>query len=240
MPTPPSDLDPAADDHLPPPPIPVLPLALLVWMISQAASAIAFTAVAEPGDTLTDLDGTEIFLAVLPLQVILLLGSFAIVAPHGAVMQRLRLTRWSPRELALGFLMGVGAQIVIGVVYRPILEAFDQELNAAQDLAAQFSGSELILLALMTSIGAPVAEEVFYRGLVQGSLERTGRTGLAIVFTAFVFAASHFQLLEGPALFLFGLVAGWWCHRTGKVSAAIAFHVGFNALSTVVLIADQV
>ena len=126
MPTPPSDLDPAADDHLPPPPIPVLPLALLVWMISQAASAIAFTAVAEPGDTLTDLDGTEIFLAVLPLQVILLLGSFAIVAPHGAVMQRLRLTRWSPRELALGFLMGVGAQIVIGVVYRPILEAFDR------------------------------------------------------------------------------------------------------------------
>ncbi len=241
MPTPPSDTEPAPGEHqLPPPPIPTLPLALLVWMISQAASALTFAAVADPGDTLTDLDGTQIFLAVVPLQVLLLVGSFAVVAPHGAVMQRLRLASWGPRELALGFVMGVGAQIAIGLVYRPILEALDQEMSAARDLAAQFSGGELLLLALMTSIGAPVAEEVFYRGLIQGSLERTGRTWLAIVVTAFFFSVSHFQLLEAPALFFFGVVAGWWCHHTGRVGAAIAFHMGFNALSTVVLIADQI
>lgn len=238
--TPDSEPTAAQTTELPPGPARVLPLALFVWLFAQVAATIAFVTVAEDDQVLEDLTGAEVFSVVLPLQLVLLTGSFGIAAAFGSPWSRLRLPEIRVGEFLASIGFGVAAQIAIALLYVPIIEAFGEELTAASELADSFSGAELALLALMTTIGAPVAEEVFFRGLVQGSFERSFAPWIAIVITAALFSASHFQLLEAPPLFAFGLFVGWWCHRTGRVSSAIAFHMGFNALSTIALIADRV
>ena len=61
----------------------------------------------------------------------------------------------------------------------------------------------------MVVIGAPIVEELFYRGLLQRSLADRFNEGAVLVFVAAVFAAVHFRPIEFPGLFVFGLMLGW-------------------------------
>ena len=54
----------------------------------------------------------------------------------------------------------------------------------------------VVLLVLIVGIGAPIVEEIFYRGLLQRSLESRFGTWPAIVGSGVIFGASHFQPLS--------------------------------------------
>ena len=62
---------------------------------------------------------------------------------------------------------------------------------------------------------------------------------LALIVSAVVFAAGHFQPLQFPALFAFGLVAGILAQRSGRLGPAIWAHVGFNATTTIALLLTE-
>jgi membrane protease YdiL (CAAX protease family) len=53
-----------------------------------------------------------------------------------------------------------------------------------------------------------------------------------------VFGVSHFELLQTPALVLFGVAAGVLYHRSGRLGPAIAAHVGFNMVTVIALLAS--
>jgi len=86
-------------------------------------------------------------------------------------------------------------------------------------------------------VGAPIIEEIFYRGLLQRSLIKRGLpAGLAIGITSVVFGVSHFEALQLPGLVLAGAVFGVLAHRSGRLGPAIAAHVGFNLVTVVALL----
>ena len=94
------------------------------------------------------------------------------------------------------------------------------------------------MLVFLVVIGAPLAEEVFYRGLLLRSLRKRGLgTVAAVLISSAVFALSHFQAIQLPALFVFGLVAAMLAVKTGRLGPSIWAHVGFNLTSVVVLLA---
>ena len=94
-----------------------------------------------------------------------------------------------------------------------------------------------MLLVLIVGVGAPIIEEIFYRGLCQGALLKRGmHPAVAILITAVVFGLSHGELLQLPALVLFGAVAGWLAHRTGRLGPGIAAHVAFNMVTVIALL----
>jgi len=222
---------PAESADLPLRPGRTLPLALLVWTASVVVlSGIAAAVVVESGQAFSDLTGPEVFAVTLPLQLGLLGGAYLVASIDRDPVRALRLGDVKYGEIAVAFGVGVLAQIVIIVAYAPFVWLFDIELDAAEELAAQFSGGSVMLLVLMAVVGAPIAEELFYRGLVQGSLEQTEPAWRAIGVTAILFTASHFQLLQAPGLFAFGVLLGWQVHRTGRISSAIATHAGFNSI----------
>jgi uncharacterized protein len=139
---------------------------------------------------------------------------------------------------AWGVLGGLALQVALLPIYLPILELFDVDSDrlddAARELTERASGvTGTVLLVLIAVIGAPVAEEVFYRGFFQPGIARRAPTWIAIGVTSLVFAGSHFQLLPFPGLFVFGIAAGIVAHRSGRLGPAIALHVGFN-LTTVI------
>ena len=53
-----------------------------------------------------------------------------------------------------------------------------------------------------------------------------------------MFGAVHLQLLQFPALTLIGLVLGWLTLRYGRLGPAIWAHIAFNAVATVMLLAE--
>ena len=90
--------------------------------------------------------------------------------------------------------------------------------------AAGSSASSLIVV-----IGAPIVEELMYRGLLQGAAVRRLNDAVAVVVVAAFFALIHFRWVELPGLFVFGLVLGVCALRTGRLGMSIVAHMAFNA-----------
>ena len=85
------------------------------------------------------------------------------------------------------------------------------------------------LLVVLVVVGAPLVEELFYRGLLQGPLVARYNPVVVVTGVAAVFAFIHFRPVEYPGLFAFGLVLGVCALRTGRLGMPIVAHVGFNA-----------
>jgi membrane protease YdiL (CAAX protease family) len=60
-----------------------------------------------------------------------------------------------------------------------------------------------------------------------------------IAITSVLFAATHFQLLQLPALALAGALFGVLAHRAGRLGPAIAAHIVFNMTAVVTLLATS-
>ena len=142
----------------------------------------------------------------------------------------------------VGLPIGVVVQLVVlPLLYFPILELTsytDDDLAApARALSDKASGPVgWILLGLIVVVGAPIVEELFFRGLFLRALQKRGLPDWAsILICGAVFGAVHFQFLQFPGLFVIGVVLSWMAVRTGRLGLPILTHVGFNATSVVLL-----
>jgi membrane protease YdiL (CAAX protease family) len=150
--------------------------------------------------------------------------------------------RWldAPTGLAIGVALQL---LVLPALYYPIFWLTDIDADdvsaPAEELTSQASGGfGVFLLLVLVVLGAPIAEEVFYRGLLLRSLTKRGLgTVAAVVISAALFALSHLQLIQLPALLVFGLVSATLAMRTGRLGPSIWTHVGFNLTSVLILLA---
>jgi uncharacterized protein len=153
---------------------------------------------------------------------------------------------------AVGFPIGILLQLVfvkalykiLGPLYRLIFNSthwswFDiSKLDEpAKELTAKGRGAVgVLLLILVVVVGAPLFEELFFRGLVLRSFAARYNDGLALVGSAIMFGLIHWQPLQLPALIMFGLVVGSAAQRTGRLGLGMAIHAGFNATAVVTLL----
>ena len=138
-----------------------------------------------------------------------------------------------------GLAIGVVAQLAaVPALYAPILLLTD-ELDVsgpARELVDRANGLGIALLILMVVVLAPIAEELFFRGLALRAMEVRMSRWLALVASALLFGLTHFQLLQLPALVMIGLVCGWLAQRDNRLGRAVWTHVGFNATTTFILL----
>ncbi len=149
--------------------------------------------------------------------------------------------RMRPSDVGVGAAVGVGLQLVVlPLLYAPIFRWFgDLDVGApARALMDQVGGPvDVMAVGVMTVVGAPLAEEIFYRGLLQGALRDRLGPAVGIASTSVLFAVSHFQFVQFPALLLVGAVHGVMVWRTGRLGPAVWSHVSFNAVTVVSLLA---
>jgi membrane protease YdiL (CAAX protease family) len=95
----------------------------------------------------------------------------------------------------------------------------------------EFQGAWRAVVVVSAVVLAPLAEEIFFRGLLQSMLRRySGDAWVAIAGSSAVFAAAHFAVPHTlPALFALGVVLGYNYERTGRLLAPVLIHVFFNA-----------
>lgn len=153
--------------------------------------------------------------------------------------QRLRL-RWSARDMVLGVVAGLVSQFgLLLVIYQVLLRWFvdpNRVDDAARALTDQIRGpADFVVLLILVGFGAPLVEELFFRGLVYRGFEGLGPRWVAIVGSGFVFGAVHLQWVQFAGLFAFGVVLGALVAYTGRLGASIWAHVSFNVSTVVVL-----
>jgi uncharacterized protein len=135
----------------------------------------------------------------------------------------------------VGIPIGVASQLIlVPLVYLPLRNAFPETFSQqqieerARELWDRADGGWLVALVVLVAVGAPIMEELVYRGLVQQSLAARFADSLAAVLGALFFAAIHFAPVEFPGLFAFGLVLGFCFHLTGRLACPILAHMAFN------------
>jgi len=146
--------------------------------------------------------------------------------------------RWFDVPAGVG--AGLATQLIlIPLLYFPFsnlidLDSLSEPARELIDRANDPVG--VVLLVLIVAVGAPIIEEIFFRGLVLRSIERRFGTVAAVLGSSLLFGAIHLQLLQLPALAMFGLVAALLTVKTGRLGPAIWAHVAFNGVATAVLL----
>lgn len=151
--------------------------------------------------------------------------------------------RWTDPLYAI---LGPVLQVIGAYLYVPFNVNTKDLEKPARDIVDQAGtiGVGFWVLAAALVVGAPIVEELFYRGLVLGSLRRSltrsrlsarAATVAAVVISGVWFGAIHLEPLQFPVLALVGVVCATVVVRTGRIVPSMFIHFGFNLLSVVEL-----
>ena len=114
------------------------------------------------------------------------------------------------------------------VVYVLELLGIEPEPQAAERAIAML---DPLLVILAVVILAPIAEEIFFRGVVFNALLRESGRRWAFIGSSALFAVIHVSLVALVPIFLLGLALAWIYQRTGNLLAPMAMHATVNAIS---------
>lgn len=178
----------------------------------------------------------------IPLWLVMLAGPIVVARRKGHGVVADFKARMEPSDIGIGLVVGVLAQLVLVPVFYKLLFVFtgDQDVSAAARELTDKATSPLgvLFLVIIVGVGAPIAEELFYRGLVLRALGRRWSPTIAIVGSSALFALFHFQPLQFPALMLFGIVLAVLTLRYDRLGPAVWAHVAFNLTSVVLLVGN--
>lgn len=247
--------DPSAVD---PPPVRswrAAAAALAAVMAILAAATLAGTGAAAVFDGVVDLGGARAFAAgelaslttlrlavfLAAFQVIALALTFAAARLFASDTERL-VGLTAPRGGAAATASAVAMLMVFAAAYGVSVYWFDRKplLGDIQLFADMMRADLWWTIALVAVIGAPLAEEALFRGLMYGVLRETplGKVAAAVV-TAFVWASVHAQYSGYglTAIFLIGLYLAYVRERTDSLLPPIACHAAYNGMIVAVLLA---
>ncbi len=215
------------------------PLSLfLLWLgCYLAAGVLSFIVPSSGSDTDAADNPTTLFLA---------LSALALWLPFIVVL------RWVARRAGtdfrtyfglrftktdwLGIPLGVFCQVVLmNVINWPLNKWFPETFNPerietrARDLVDAAQGAWFIVLLVVVVIGAPLVEELVYRGFIQGGLQTRIGSTWALIITSAWFTVIHLEPIEFPGLFAIALVLGLCYRRTQRLGLSIVTHLAFNA-----------
>jgi CAAX protease family protein len=214
-----------------------VPLAFLTWLVSWLLAQIVALVVYSIGGY-EDIDEVPIWVLFVSTSLgwAVFLGGMVLASRREGSGSFVRDYQVRAKTVdVLGVPIGVLTQLVlVPLIYVPLQRLWedvfteDRLSETAKDLVDRASGGSMVLLVLMVCVGAPIVEELVYRGLLQGSFAARFNHLPALLATSTLFMLIHFRPVEYPGLFAIGLVCGACALATGRLGMAIACHIGFN------------
>jgi uncharacterized protein len=234
-----------------PPPAPPLPSAPLparrthrwgigAFVLVEAVFLLASFGVALVlGDQLSSSAGSLALALVVPT--LLAAGTALVVTVVRGNGPRIDLgLQWSWRDVGLGLAFGFGGLII--TIPASILYLAIAGTDTSSAVGEEFSGvrSGPLLAAVVFVIVvfvAPLCEEIVYRGLLWGAVERLGAyRWWALGITTVVFALAHFELSRTPLLLVVAIPLAVARLYTGRLPASIVAHSVNNLLPGIALV----
>lgn len=138
------------------------------------------------------------------------------------------------RDVGIGVALGAAGLFLSAAAAAVWVSVVGPDVSSALgDVLAGLRAPWPAALAIMVSVVvvAPVCEEILYRGLLWGALEKLGAgPWLAFGITTVVFAVAHFELLRAPLLVIIAIPIGFARLITGRLPASIVVHAFNNLL----------
>lgn len=134
-------------------------------------------------------------------------------------------------DIGWGLLYGGAALLVSSVLALITVEIFGEFDSSAGDLASSLEEFPIqrFFFAVAVGLGAPIVEEICYRGLLMSSLlKRNMSAWLAVVLSAALFAVMHFEPVRFLLLFGVGVILGVARVHRRNTTTAIVAHMANN------------
>ena len=189
----------------------------------------------------------ELLLSSLALWVGLV-GAVVVVSRRrgtGSIVRDFELRfRWS--DVGFGLAAALVGRLIAGVSLLP-LPLIDRDFEGANDRTlledAATGGWSWVALIVVACIGAPIVEELFFRGLLQNRLVERYGLGVGLPIASVLFGAAHLVGWEGfPTIvnawavtFGGGLVLGAVYHYARRLGPAMVGHALFNGVALLLL-----
>ena len=145
-------------------------------------------------------------------------------------------------DIGPGIVAGLASQLLlIPLLYLPLhLLGADLDVSEkAREVTGLGTGGGLVLLAACIVVGAPIAEELFFRGLLLRSVHRRHGPRWAVAVSSVAFGITHFQPVQLLGLIAFGVVLAILTQRSGRLGPALVAHMVFNATTVGLLVATR-
>jgi len=141
--------------------------------------------------------------------------------------------RFTWLDVGWGLVGGVVSLIGSGIVALALTSLVGDFTSSAGDVATDITRSgpflAILIFAFLLAIGAPIVEEIAFRGLAYGAIVKRGvHPAWAITITAILFAAFHLEPTRMPILLVSGAVMGVLRWYTKGLGAPIIAHAVNN------------
>jgi CAAX protease family protein len=214
--------------------------------VGLAALAAGFLAAVAITALLGSVGGASLLLATMAFE--FSLAGFSILwarLRHRSGIEALGLRSRRPMADALiGALTGLGTVALLTFVVFPLEVLVWNAITGRgpgpiDQLPFDFTGPVIVLGTISVVVVSPVAEEIFFRGFLYGSLR--GRFGFA---ASAAISSAAFSLFHPPPqlmvlIFAVGFVLAWLYERRGSLAGPIAAHVAFNLIGYVVIVMQR-
>ncbi|MEX2393405.1 MAG: type II CAAX endopeptidase family protein [Actinomycetota bacterium] len=151
--------------------------------------------------------------------------------------------QWERFDIFRGIVTGFGTLILIAIVVAALgANVGDPTISELEPDGA----FQVLLFGFALVVGAPIVEEIFFRGLFLRAAERRFGTFGAVVFVTTVFTVLHVPqrmelgfVLAFVPIFTIGLLFALLAVRYRRLGPGIAAHMTFNGIAFLALIASQ-
>jgi uncharacterized protein len=215
--------------------------AIIVGTIALVAGVRLLNPTAAPDSLLSP----ALFIAGLGIYLVVALA----VVVQTIVVRRARWAdlglRWPPMGWLLAIPAIFGAQIIglalINLAVAALLGVFGVSFENPQvgaligEGTQSLSPRDLVVLLALVAVAAPIAEELFFRGMLHPLLRQRLRLPVALLCNGALFAVAHFIPLLLPALLYVGVVLTFVRERSGSLIPSIILHALQNGSAVILL-----
>jgi membrane protease YdiL (CAAX protease family) len=181
-----------------------------------------------------------------------------IVGPF--VASRLRGTRHLAADVGLAFrpidvvgvAIGIGGQLLVALIYLPFISHLHDFQAPTTKVTGGAHGGSFVVIAVLTVVGAPFFEEVFFRGLLfRGLLGvfgvvgdgtrslRTVRVLAPVLLDGLLFGLAHAELEQLAGLAVFGCILALVAFKTKRLGMNIVSHATFNLVAILAIASSR-
>ncbi|MFC7153871.1 CPBP family intramembrane glutamic endopeptidase [Halomarina halobia] len=213
-------------------------IALVAYAVGNVTLAVVAVFLQSAGVALFDDRALLVLLGTFAIQGVGYCGAVAVYVDRSGRRDLLRVRAPTARDLAVvvvGFLGLLGVLFGLDVLFDALGIRLAESNIVATGLG---SPSLLLVLAVLSVVLVGPAEELLYRGLIQGRLRETVGPVGAVALTSAIFAPVHVFGLSGSplavaatlgAIFVLSLVLGTLYELTGTLVVPALIHGLYNA-----------
>jgi membrane protease YdiL (CAAX protease family) len=207
------------------------------YALQQIVTVVLAVVLRPPSSTADALYSIRFGIVILASYAVLVGATFLVAARYGDPRQLLAIHPTPVRRTALLVVVTFAGAALATRLLEPIFHGVrEQGIDPTPFPGGASAVAGLTLAFLGIAVAGPIAEELYFRGLLQGALAPFGQV-VAVVVTAIVFAGVHFVPAAIPVLVVYGVLLGVIRARTGSIVPGAIAHALNNAVALAVAVA---